>query len=453
MKLVGSLRRSASKNFALPGFGSRSTARARAKASGMPLVFYPNGLSCWQVNAYLIHCHRTGLKVQTIATYASELSLFVRYLHRLRLEPHRVDDDHLIEFADWMADRATSSNRHINRILARVIAFLEWFECISPRVAQVGRVGDSALVAVERRPLKSSGRARVRVRHVAMLPSGAKRVVRPMPVTVFHQLLSQCKSVAQRSFCKARSRIMLLLLADTGIRREELVWIGVRDIEAAIENGGRLSVRTSKRKGNPMREVPVPELTLREVAKYIQVQRALLMRRHERAGRAGREKGWLVCTESGGRLAASSVTQLFSDLRHLAGVSERATAHMLRHRYITLQVMDRIRRLRSVGVLGVEAASTVLAQVASLSGHSSPESMWDYIDWAYQEMATLAEEDGDSEVQLLIDELEVFQGAGAPSSMGAELIFRLQQALKSRLGTTPKLGVLAHQAGSPGSAG
>lgn len=451
MKLVGSLRRKASATFTLPGFGGGSAARVRAKAAGMPLVLYPNGLSCWEVNAYLIHCHRTGLKIQTIATYASELSLFARYLHRVRLEPCRVDDDHLIEFADWMVGRATSSNRHINRIVVRVLAFLEWSECISPPLAQVGRIGESTPVVVDRRPRRSAKRMQMRVQHVAMLPSGAKRIVRPMPVTVFHQLLAQCQNAAQRSFCRARSRVMLLLLADTGIRREELVWISVRDIEAALENGGRLSIRTSKRKGNPVREVPVPELTLREVAKYVEVQRALLMRRHEKAGRGGRDKGWLICTESGGRLAASSVTQLFSDLRHLAGISERATAHMLRHRYITLQVVDRIRRLRSVSILGVEAASTVLAQVASLSGHSSPESMWDYIDWAYQEMATAAERNGDAELQQLIDELEVFNEAASPSSIGRELILRLQGALKRQVGGSPKLGVLAHQAGGPGS--
>jgi hypothetical protein len=125
----------------------------------------------------------------------------------------------------------------------------------------------------------------------------------------------------------------------------------------------------------------------------------------------------------------------------------------IRHRYITLQVMDRIKRLRTVGVLGVEAASTVLAQVASLSGHSSPSSMWDYIDWAYQEMAVSAEGRGDSELQSLINELEVLRGCAEQRSGDSQLLLRVQAALKSLLGSAPKLGVLAHQAGRSGRTG
>lgn len=453
MSIAESLRREASKNFELPGFGSGAPGSGRARAGGMAVVFYPNGLSCWQVNAYLIHCHRIGLKMGTIATYASELSLFVRFLHKQRLVLDSIDGDHLVDFSDWLASRGESSNRHINRILARVMTFLFWADCISPPTGQVPP-GNALVAGVGPKTHKFNLDFRPRgKRHAAMLPSGARRIVRPMPVAVFHDLLAECPRSAKGSFCRARNRIILLLLADTGIRREELIWIRVSDVEVALKNGGRMSVRTSKRNGNPLREVPVPEFTLREVTKFVRIQRALLLRRHQKAGRYGRERGWLICTESGGQLAPSSVTQLFSYLRRLAGLSERATAHMLRHRYITLQVMDRIKRLRTVGVLGVEAASTVLAQVASLSGHSSPSSMWDYIDWAYQEMAVSAEGRGDSELQSLINELEVLRGCAEQRSGDSQLLLRVQAALKSLLGSAPKLGVLAHQAGRSGRTG
>ncbi|MNC63453.1 hypothetical protein D3C75_1135750 [compost metagenome] len=79
--------------------------------------------------------------------------------------------------------------------------------------------------------------------------------------------------------------------------------------------------------------------------------------------------------------------------------------------------------------------------------------MWDYIDWAYQEMAISAEGLGDSELQSLINELEVLRGCAEQSSGDSQLLLRVQAALKSQLGSTPKLGVLAHQAGRSGRMG
>ena len=86
-------------------------------------------------------------------------------------------------------------------------------------------------------------------------------------------------------------------------------------------------------------------------------------------------------------MAPATVTQLFSDLRALAGISERATAHMLRHLYITLQVVHRLKMLRSSRSIGVEALSTILSRVASLSGHARLSSLWTYVDWAYDEIS------------------------------------------------------------------
>lgn len=80
------------------------------------------------------------------------------------------------------------------------------------------------------------------------------------------------------------------------------------------------------------------------------------------------------------------MSQLFCDLRAEAGLTERISAHMLRHRYITLQVMARLRSLSRRGSIGVEALTTVLSKIASLSGHSSLDSMWRYVDWAYEEL-------------------------------------------------------------------
>jgi hypothetical protein len=57
---------------------------------------------------------------------------------------------------------------------------------------------------------------------------------------------------------------------------------------------------------------------------------------------------------------------------------------MLRHRYLTIQALEHIKVF--VGrQLPMEMASTILTRLASLSGHSSIESLWKYVDLVFDE--------------------------------------------------------------------
>jgi hypothetical protein len=85
-------------------------------------------------------------------------------------------------------------------------------------------------------------------------------------------------------------------------------------------------------------------------------------------------------------MAAATVSQIFVDLRQMAGISERATAHMLRHRWITLQLIFRLKRLQRRGIIAAEALVTILSRLASISGHGSVDSLWTYVDFAYEEL-------------------------------------------------------------------
>ncbi|HHM6401418.1 TPA: tyrosine-type recombinase/integrase [Pseudomonas aeruginosa] len=216
-----------------------------------------------------------------------------------------------------------------------------------------------------------------------MVPRSIPRTVRPLSSSAVTALLDSCERTAKTNFRRSRDRCMLVLLADTGIRREELTWIRVSDVLGASADR-KLPVRTSKRKGNPYRLIPISEETIRMLSEYIDVTRAVQVRKLKRRKTGFEDQGWLFCTREGLKMAPSTVSQLFSDLRAEAGLTERVSAHMLRHRYITLQVMARLRSLIGRGSIGVEALTTVLSKIASLSGHSSLDSMWRYVDWAYE---------------------------------------------------------------------
>jgi site-specific recombinase XerD len=386
MTLAAQLWFASSKDFYLPGYGQLRKSE-RWTAPGMRVLYWPDGLICWQINAYLIYRRRSGSAVSTVNTYASELSLFVRFMSDSRLRIEDVCDDVLVSFSDWLLQRKTASGSHINRLILRVISFLEWYQSLLVGKRLVGSLGQGAQVTISLRTVKSRrGMSRVRTQHHAMVPGSVARTVLPISSTVISTLLDACEWTAKTHFRRSRDRCMLVLLADSGIRREELTWIRVSDVVGAVSAERKLAVRTSKRKGNPYRLIPVSGETLNMLLEYIDVTRAIQVRKLNRKHRDFKDKGWLFCTRTGSKMAPSSISQLFSDLREESGVTERVSAHMLRHRYITLQVMARLRLLNGRGAIGVEALTTVLSKVASLSGHSSLESMWRYVDWAYDEL-------------------------------------------------------------------
>ena len=81
--------------FSLPGFPNHSDS-PRWAAPKMRALFWPSGLICWQVNLYLVSLRKSGLAISTVNTYASELSVFIRYLSRCDLMVDEIDDDTLI---------------------------------------------------------------------------------------------------------------------------------------------------------------------------------------------------------------------------------------------------------------------------------------------------------------------------------------------------------------------
>ncbi len=385
MTSVGRLWRTSSKEFYLPGY-DKFRRSERWAAPEMRVMYWPDGCICWQLNVYFLHLRRSNSAISTINTYASELSLFVRFLFESKVVIEDVCDDVLVSFSDWLVNRKKSSGNHINRILLRVISFLEWYQTLLVGRRLVGSLGQGAQVTISLRSLKSKqGVVRVRTQHHAMVPASIPRTVRPISSNIVSALLDSCEWAAKTNFRRSRDRCMLVLLADTGIRREELTWIRVSDVVGASADR-KLPVRTSKRKGNPYRLIPISDETFRMLLEYIDVTRSIQVRRLNRRKIGFKDQGWLFCTREGFKMAPSTVSQLFCDLRAEAGLSERISAHMLRHRYITLQVMARLRSLSRRGSIGVEALTTVLSKIASLSGHSSLDSMWRYVDWAYEEL-------------------------------------------------------------------
>jgi site-specific recombinase XerD len=357
-------------------------------AGGLRALFWPDGRVCWQVNLYLNSLRRQGLAVSTVNTYCVELSHYVKFLSESYGTIEGSTDDTLQEFSAWLGQSGRRPNtvRHRNRVVLTVLKFLEWLQQLLPLPAPlVGQASDGAQITITTSQAVTRSVQLRRVHHPALGPANVRSVVRPISTSTIEKLLSASAQVAKSRFAQSRNMALLKVLADCGVRRQEAAWVTVSAIQEAAVTG-RLQVRTAKRRGNPMREVPIPKVSAQALLRYVNVDRALHMVKLERTRRSFKDLGWAFCTLQGTRMADASITQLMVKLRRRAGVSERATAHMFRHRWITLQVVERLRALNAHGRVGVELLTTLLSRIASLTGHASVGSLWTYVDWACEEV-------------------------------------------------------------------
>jgi len=344
---------------------------------------------------YLVSLLRRGRAVGTVNTYASELAHLLRFLYDRRLEFEDLDDDVIHSFSEMLENETDlrtfgakrRGGRQVNKIIRRSLTFIEWYQELMPLDRRlIGEFGAEAQITVERRKMEIKGRRIRYLWHESMVSEDVARDVKPMAREILSRFLDASKKLAKNRYIQHRARIMLILLADTGARRSEISLVTIADIEQSLRRGnGKLRLKTAKRENWKEREVPIPNATLDAIMSFIKVQRAMHVRRLKKVKAIHKDPGWLFLNHRGDRLHMETITQDIARLRRIAGISERATAHMLRHRWITIQVLERLKSY--IGQkLPLDVASTILTQVASLTGHKQIESLWTYIDLAFEEM-------------------------------------------------------------------
>lgn len=358
------------------------------------VLLWPDGSPCWEANLYLCRLASGRPSERSVRTYASELSPVVIFLSQDRRSWFDLDDDAMKALAlalkteqrDGVRRRAP---QHVNRILHRTLDVLaclqDLFVCDPPLI---GALGANVTIDTRGEPGRW-GRRRRWVDHEAFLPPGVLRRVLPLSRPVLRALLEACDVAFARRPVRERTRSVIKLVADSGCRREEATWVTTRDIDNALRDPrGLLLLKTVK---SPLgsRKVPIPKATLLALAAYIRGPRALLIDGLLRRGTIAQDPGWLFLNHHGRRLTPISISHSLRTLRRAAGISERATIHMLRHRWITLQLVHRIAAYPD-RPFTAEIAITVLTQLASLSGHRSIESLWTYVDLAFDEAGVWA---------------------------------------------------------------
>lgn len=233
---------------------------------------------------------------RTVEAYRRDLTPWVEFLEKKYAElPQALKNDPLF-LRLYLRKRSDEkvSNRSLARFLSAVAGFQKYL-ARTPRYAA----------------------------YIFKLPAMKFRSTIPgfVPQADIGRLFEQDHRAQDRKrFFYWRDYVMIALLYATGIRREELSRIKLSDLDL---KGATVTVTG---KGNKVRVVPVGEVTLKDLEKYLSVREMMLAEKPTGSP-------YLFLNRDGEQLSVRSIDRLVKNFAAAVGVD--LTPHALRHSFAT----------------------------------------------------------------------------------------------------------------------
>lgn len=246
------------------------------------------------IDAYLDQLRvERGCSRHTLGAYASDLAAFSKHLDEARVDSVRDIDVECI--SAWLTElaRAGLSPRSAARKLSSVRG---WF-----------------------RFLLTEGEIPTDPSRLVLRPRSGRRLPRPLAVEDVVALLSAPDTSSLRGL---RDRALLSLAYAAGLRASELVGLRLSDLD--LERG----VAQALGKGNKRRLVPLGEVALAHVGRYLTVLASA-------PPRTGSARGLLFPSHTGRPLTRAAFWKLVGKYARAVGLRDHVHPHRLRHSFAT----------------------------------------------------------------------------------------------------------------------
>lgn len=270
-----------------------------------------------------------GYSENTVRAYAADLGSFFSWAASMGVDACRADHR---DFRRYLAalDGAGLARRTMNRHLSALRTFYGW-------LAREGLIDENVAAAV-----------------------ASPKLIKALPRTLTNDETNRLLDAPAADTPEGlRDRALLELFYASGARVGELSGLDVGDVDFA----GRV-VRLFG-KGRKERIVPLYEMALEAVHRYLQEARPVLL---ARSGISAASERALFINARGGRMSADSIRKRFERLTAAAGIACGATPHILRHTFAT-ELLEGGADLRSVQeMLGHASLSTT-----QIYTHLTPE--------------------------------------------------------------------------------
>lgn len=408
----------------------RSNGHYRSKFHTQPGAFavvWPNGVPCYEAELYLLDVasrytvrKTDGGSLKGLAGDISHLLRFV-YAQNMRLW-EMTDADMKDAIAGLQEERnpirpylPRRNGDTIDRIVDRWIRFFTWLqESWIPERVIVGTADSNPQIPLHARPYTDHrGLRRVvfKYRYIPIhatpekkgpIPRDLKirlwgavaRLSNPESASISYR--QRFKSEADfhflREYVRRRRELLLQLLEATGARPGELARIKV-SLNEDCSATTRITLDTLKRRTTAQRSIPIEHGVAIQIELFIVKYRARLLEMLRDTGVVPNPEDRLLLSTRGAPISEISLDKEFRRIVYAAeAAEEQACMSMFRHRFITNMV-----KLHLIGFMtdnpgrGRHSMTesdyrTILKRVATFTGHGSEESLFDYIDLAWNEM-------------------------------------------------------------------
>lgn len=397
-----------SADFALPLFVDRKRKVTTGPADNIPMISWPDGRWCSLANIFMLRLYRRGLSRRdrggTLLTYTSGISHLIRYCYNNNIDFFDLSDNQFTLFIKTLqgerrADNPKNRVRNSNSVIATGRICLEFLATIGQVYQDQEFVGPNGRIRAEQKEFevksdrtgRTTGHLVKKYWHHRSFPTEDPQVRRlPISTKSIKALRAAVMSASNSIYVRKRRYVMLKLLEITGGRRFEVASLTVQSILNALQmSTPMLRILTVKKPGgrDVWREIPIARHDLEFLRDFIEKNRRRVIRM---TCGPHNDDGHLLISETTGRgVKPNTLTQEIYLLAKAAGISEKACAHMFRHRFITklfvalieqhnFQNQDDFRR----ALLSVES---IKQKVQQLTGHARISSLDVYINLAFEE--------------------------------------------------------------------
>ena len=393
---------------------------------------WPNGSPCLIAEMYLCEKSKTVLFNQkdggTLGSYARKISHLVRFCYAKRIDFFDLKHSHIDEFiyelcqeTDIYNERIRNNNT-VKSIIASSIDFLSWIQenIATDRLIVGVNNTDKRFQIRLKKEVYSHRRDRKSVHQVfpMSLPRSTRENVTPISTTNIRLLwdsleTSRGKTRVSRKiqgifskeqqadhleYMHKRRELQLILLEATGLRPQELITIPCSDNISSLKKSQLIlpTLKTRTRQPRNMRKIPIPRSIAIKVEVFIFSYRKKLIERLLATGIIKSEDQVddvvYLSSENAKEVLPDAAYQDFRRLTIKAGIKQKNCQKMFRHRFITNMVklhfigfMDK-NPLKTRHIITDSDYRTILKKVASFTGHKNVDSLWHYIDLAWDEL-------------------------------------------------------------------
>lgn len=438
------LHRLAPKDFRLVASWTPSHGRQTRPAGTLPLVYWPDGHWCIEVNLFLQNLLSKGYAHEsrggTLGTYATYLAPLVRYCFKQKKEGKKsfyaLSDGDFTKCvqAEYKKVRVREGvvSRANSRTTVRAIAcvWLEFLRFIGDLYADELFVHADGVIRAER-VLHLSGEAErtywgTTWRHASIGPPDPYNRRMPLSEAQLVGLRRATTEISRKGFVRLRRLVMLALFDEVGLRRREASLLRVQDVASAIAawkefvpadgDAGPyaffISFRMVKQKDGSkerMRKVPISAVTLQFFDEYLERRRRIMRKLGFHLLKP--DAPFFANMRTGEPLEANFFTHEFFLLARACGISGPCSPHMARARFITREFVRLVRAHEMESLDDFRRAllnsNAFKERVRQITGHANAASLEVYINLALEEVAQLAETVRRVDAQRYLDALAV----------------------------------------------